>query len=195
MGREVHRGKEQSRWSEERKEKLTPSIKQRIFLSMETAEESQNVNIFLVLFYIWEIIVLVLRHYVTPDKRKPSSPLQEEVFLWLFLFNCHSHWINHCKYLVKDLPPLIAPTCWTIVLCQHSQKAQMSVLAMVIKIVHWVTDVLKLWLKLNMPNATAKFWFDLVQNRGNDELPPRTNPFERTCSITFALQHQPVWVL
>lgn len=51
MGREVRGGKEQSRWSEEQKEKLAPSIKQRIFLAMETAEESQNINIVLVLFY------------------------------------------------------------------------------------------------------------------------------------------------
>lgn len=38
----------------------------------------------------------------------------------------------------------------------------MSVLAMVIKIVHRVRDILKLWLKVNMPNATKLVWSDFV---------------------------------
>lgn len=103
----VRGGKEQDRWDEEQKEtgKLTPLIKESSAVSM-VRNRVTNINIFLVLFYIREIVVLVLRTLRNPRQKQTVSHNHfQNGFSEDFSSSVVTHWVNCCKQLIKDLPP------------------------------------------------------------------------------------------
>lgn len=100
-------GKEQDRWDEELKEmgKLTPLIKESSAVSM-VRNRVTNINIFLVLFYIREIVVLFLRTLRNPrQKQTVSHNCFQNGFSEDFSSLVVTHWVNCCKQLIKDLSP------------------------------------------------------------------------------------------